>query len=59
MAVLLKAKAERASIRLRGADPFGPVRFTWTLSDQISPMIAIVAAISARAMGVITVMTST
>ena len=59
MAVLLKAKAERVSIRLRGAAPFGPVRFTWTLSDQISPMIAIVAAISARAMGVITVMTST
>ena len=59
MAVLLKAKAERVSIRLRCADPFGPVRFTWTLSDQISPMIAIVAAISARAMGVITVMTST
>ena len=59
MAVLLKAKAERGSIRLRGADPFGPVRFMWTLSDQISPMIAIVAAISARAMGVITVMTST
>lgn len=59
MAVLLKAKAERVSIRLRGADPFGPARFTWTLSDQISPMIAIVAAISARAMGVITVMTST
>ena len=59
MAVLLKAKAERVSIRLRGADPFGPVRFMWTLSDQISPMIAIVAAIRARAMGVITVMTST
>lgn len=59
MAVFLKAKAERVGIRLRGADPFGLVRFMWTLSDQISPMIAIVAAISARAMGVITVMTST
>ena len=59
MAVLLKAKAERVSTAQSDADPFGPVRFTWTLSDQISPMIAIVAAISARAMGVITVMTST
>ena len=59
MAVFLKAKADRVGIRVRGADPIGPVRFMWALSDQISPMIAIVAAISARAMGVITVMTST